>query len=198
MTSVAVNNHLKNRKAAIDPTIPHAGMSSWNVDKLKNRRIVLAIRHMSEDPNRPGADRTISIILHTENAKSVIPAVQKYVLPGTRIQTDDGNAYSSLSAWYEHEVVRHSVEYSTDSGTNNNQAESFMGRMRRAEYGVYHGMRPQYLAFYAAEIAWREDVRHLSVMEKLNDLIRRISSCDISLAYRGYAQGHRLKHEYLG
>lgn len=173
-------------------------MTEQNRKKLQNRRIVLSIRKMSDNSNCPGASRTISLILRAESAAEVVPVIRRYVKPGTRIQTDDGHAYTSLSAWYDHQTVCHSIEYSTDDGINNNQAESFMGRMRRAEYGVYHGMRPQYLAFYAAEIAWREDVRQLSVMKKINDLFRRIFSCDISLAFRGYAQGHRLKHEYLG
>jgi len=70
--------------------------------------------------------------------------------------------------------------------------------MRRAEYGVHHGMRPQYLAFYAAEFAWREMHRAESLGTKFFGLLKMVLSCDISRAWRGYAQGRRLGFEYLG
>lgn len=197
MTTEIANNHLKNRKAGLVPNVSKSSMQQWNLEKLKKRRIILTLRQI--DPNRGvGAVRTITCILKTENADQVIPVIRKYVSPGTLIHTDDGKAYTSLSSWYEHSTVRHSVEYSTDSGVNNNQAESFISRSRRAEYGVYHGMRPTYLAFYAAETAWLEDNRRVSLREKLEKLMHTVLNADISRAFRGYCQGHRLGFEYLG
>lgn len=197
MTSEIANNHLKNRKAALVPNVPKATMNSWNREKLKKRRIILTLRQLGPNPG-DGAVRTITCVVKAEKAEEVIPIIQRYVQPGSTVHTDDGNAFCSLSAWYEHATVRHSVEYSTDTGVNNNQAESFFSRSRRSEYGVYHGMRPTYLAFYAAETAWLDDNRRVSVREKLEKLLRAILSADISRAFRGYCQGHRLGFEYLG
>lgn len=126
-------------------------------------------------------------------------AIRKYIASGTRIHTDDGKAYALLSSMgYIHDTVVHSREYSTDNGVNNNQAESLFSRFRRAEYGIYHGMRPEYLAFYLAEIAWRDDTRKLPKKERFLLLSRKVLGSDISVAFRGYAQGHRLGFEYLG
>lgn len=192
MTSTIANNILRNRKASIVPPKPGVTIEPWNEKKLRNRRIVIVMREA-----RPGG-RTIVAIVMAENQRNVVPLVRKYVTPGAIIQTDDGKAYMPLSSWYSHQTVRHSVEYCTDDGVNNNHAESFFSRMRRAEYGTYHGMRPQYLAFYAAEFGWREMTQKLSLKEKLLGLLTKVLSCDISRAWRGYAQGNRLGFEYLG
>jgi transposase-like protein len=196
MTSDIVNNHLKNRKANIVPN--RSPVEVWNIEKLKNRRIVLALRQIGEKSG-DGGIRTITCILKAESPTEVIQAIKKYVALGTIIHTDDGKAFSSLnSLGYRHKTVRHSVEYSTDDGVNNNQAEAFFSRLRRAEYGTYHGMRPQYLAFYAAELGWRDDCRKNTMKKKFTSLFGRVLGADISFAFRGYCQGRRLPFEYLG
>jgi transposase-like protein len=197
LSSVIANHWLKNRKASIVPLNPVYKMEPWNIEKLKKRRIVFALRQLSGQASQ-GAARTITAVLRSESKGSVIPVIHRCVSKKTVIQSDDGKAFSSLSAWYDHQVVRHSAEYCTDTGVNNNQSESFFSRMRRAEYGTYHGMRPQYLAFYAAEIAWREDSRRMSLRQKFDDLFKKIFECDISKAWCGYIQGRRLGYEYIG
>jgi len=193
--SVIVNNHLKNRKAGMVPNPTHITPS--NLEKLKNRRIVLVLRQMSQ-VKKGGAERTIAIVVQAENSKNVLPVIRRLVAPDAVVWTDDGHAYSSLSAWYEHSAVRHSVEYSTVDGVNNNQAESYFGRFRRSEYGTYHGMRPQYLAFYANEMAWREDMRKSPLSTKFQNLMSKVFRSGISKAWRGYFGGHRLGFEYVG
>lgn len=195
MDSNIINNHLKNRKAGMEPN--RRRIEQWNIDKLKNRRIVLALREIGNKGD--GAVRTITCVLKAESPAEVIRAVQKYVAPGTYIETDDGKAFSALkNLGYKHKAVRHSVEYSTDEGINNNQAEALFSRLRRAEYGVYHGMRPEYLAFYSAEFGWRDDNRKKTMKIKFRSLLSCILRSDISFAFRGYSQGHRLPIEYLG
>ncbi|MGO0790446.1 transposase [Herbaspirillum seropedicae] len=136
-----------------------------------------------------GAIRTITCVLKAESAEEVVRAVQKYVATGTCIETDDGRAFLALkNLGYQHQTVRHSVEYSTEDGVNNNQAEALFSRLRRAEYGVYHGMRLQYLAFYAVEFGWRDDNRKKSLKEKFRSLLRCIFRGDISLASRDTAK----------
>ncbi len=196
MTSEIVNNHLKNRKANIVPGKKY-NREPWNLRKLENRRIVMLLRQVS-DVRGKGATRTISCVVMRESQEEVLKVIPKYVRQGSIISTDDGSAYKFLAGSYEHRSVCHSEEYSNDQGINNNQAESGHSRMRRAEYGVFHGMRPQYLAFYASEIAWRENIRKMPQSVKYQDLFSRIFSCGHSEAFRGYVQGRRLGYEHLG
>lgn len=195
VTSGIVNNKLRNRKANIIPGGQTPKIEPWNWDKLQNRRIAIVMRQIDKNG---GAGRTIVAITMGENTNSVVPLIKKYVDPSAEIWSDDGRAYSRLNARNTHRTVTHSKEYCTDDGVNNNQAESFFSRMRRAEYGVYNGMRHQYFAFYANEFAWRADVCQKSLADKFNNVMQKIFKCGASKAWCGYAQGHRLGFEYMG
>ncbi len=195
MTSSIANNYLRNRKAGMVPGQP---LDPWNAEKFKNRRIILVLRQLFDTGTEKGTLRTITAIVPAETKNHVLPIIMKYVELGATIQTDEGGAFAGLIKDFNHETVRHSAEYSTSSGVNNNQAESYFSRVRRGEYGTYHGMRPQYLACYAAEFAWKEDVKRKTISEKITDLIEKVFRSDISLAFRGYCQGHRLGYEYMG
>lgn len=172
-TAMMVNSKLRNRKAGMVPGNGGFKLESWNQKKLKNRRVVVVMRQLSEVEGR-GAIRSIVTIVEAETARQVIPEIKKYVVPGSTIQTDDGHAYSSLTAWYDHQSVPHSQMYARDDGVNNNQAESYIARLRRSEYGTHHGMRQRHFSLYANEMAWREDVRFLTLRQKFEDLTTKI------------------------
>jgi transposase-like protein len=108
-----------------------------------------------------------------------MPLLKKYVDSSAQVWSDYGSGYSKVSATHEHHAVNHSSEYCTDDGINNNQAESYHSRMRRAEYGVYNGMRQQYFKYYANEFAWRSDMSATkkTQWEKFHDLMQRIFRC---------------------
>ena len=133
-----------------------------------------------------GASKTRIAIGYTENSRVAERVVKEMVKPGSLIMTDENSAYTPLACWYDRKCVEHAKEFSTDDGVNENQAESFFSRLRRAEYGTYHGMRPKYLFDYTQEFAWREDVRRFTEGEKVADLFRRISSNGLSRWWRGY------------
>jgi transposase-like protein len=195
--SYVINNKLKNRKDAIVPDLK-THPESWNIEKLKNRRIVLVLKELPLDPTVRGSLRTITTVVMSENTKSVMDFVLKHVVKGSVIQTDGGNAYKQLPLYYNHQFVNHSVEYQTESGVNNNQAESFISRLRRGEYGIYHGMRPQYFAFYVSECAWREGVKKLTLKEKLANLMTLVMKSKVSKGFTNYCRGQRLANEYIG
>lgn len=190
LDSVAVNARLRSRKAAIDPTIKRADMDSWNREKLKKRRVVLAIRQLAIEPGK-GAVRSTVAILRQESAAAVVPAIRAVVKPGSRMMTDSGNAFSPLVAEFELQMVNHSKQYSTATGVNNNQAESFMSRLRRGEYGVFRGMRPNYFLDYCIEMCWREDYRRRTVRERMQDIFKRARLSGPSMSFAGYFQGFR-------
>ena len=144
-----------------------------------------------------GAIKTRVAIAYTENERAATKLIRQAVEPGSTIMTDENAAYNVLSAWYDHQCVEHSVEFSTIDGVNENQAESYFSRLRRAEYGTYHGFRPKYLMDYAQEFAWREDMRRESEKTKLKDLMRQVFSSGLSQWWRGYWQGHHRAGEYF-
>lgn len=118
-------------------------------------------------------------------------------LPSTRgyYGTDEHKAYSQLKKDYIHHSVEHSKEFATIDGVHNNQAESFFSRLRRSEYGVYHGCRTPYILDYAQEAAWREDNRRVSLKDQFKGLVTSIMGLGESVWWRGYFQGNRRTDE---
>ncbi|MGX8882468.1 IS1595 family transposase [Methylovorus sp. SPW-M1] len=197
--SFVANHWLRNRKDAIVPD-KRTHMESWNLEKLKNRRILLAMSEV--DPYAPrghGSHRTITFVLKVENAASILPLIKKYVTQDAVIMTDSGSAFQPLyrELGIAHARVNHSEEYVRFDGVNNNMAECFFSRIRRGEFGTYNGMRPQYFAFYAAEFVWRNDTRHMTLRQKFEDVFKRIFTRETSKAFCNYNHGHRLGFEYV-
>jgi transposase-like protein len=196
ITSVIVNSRLRNRKASIIPPQKGQILEPWNEEKLRNRRIVLVMREVSPLKGI-GATKTRVVVVHSESSNHVLGPIRTYVDRGATVMTDSSPAYTKLGIWFDHRAVNHSKAYSKD-GVNQNQAESFMARMRRSEFGVLHGMRATYFALYANEFAWREDMRFSSLDQKFRSLMMAVLSCGLSKVWRGYNQGHRLGIEYDG
>lgn len=197
--SFVINNKLRSRKDGIVPD-KSSHPEPWNIEKLKKRRILLAITQCDTTSyDSKGSDRTLCFVMKQENSKSIIPLIEKYVSRDALILTDSGNAFYpiEIELGNRHFQVNHSKEYATDEGVNNNMAESFFSRIRRAEFGTYNGMRPQYFAFYAAEFSWRADVKKMSLGEKFIDLMKRVFTREKSKAFCNYNHGHRLGFEYI-
>lgn len=164
--------------------------------KWKNRRVVMVFREI--DPTKGiGAVKTRVTVVRNESEDSVKQHTDRFIKAGSTVWTDEHKAYNHLSKQHKHETVEHSKEFMTKDGVHNNHAESFFSRLRRSEYGVFHGMRPQYMIDYANEMSWREDMRRKSLLEQLTDLIIRVFSVGESIWWCGYHQGHRRNDEML-
>lgn len=132
-------------------------------------------------------------VLTAETADQVMPVIEDNVVKGSKIMTDECNAYTRLNANYEHEVVNHQIEYSTIDGVNENQAESYFSRLRRYVVGIAHNSRPKYLADIAWEMAWREDVRKKPEGEKTAHVLKSTAANGRSLKWCGYWQRAKLQ-----
>lgn len=168
-----------------------------NAERKKRRRVIIVLRELYPEKGR-GASRTIVYVARTENEADAIAFAQQYVVPGSTIMTDESGAFTQLSRWYDHQSVQHSLEWVNDKGVNDNQAESYFSRLRRSEYGVYHGFRPEYLTDYANEMAWREDARRESMKEKFRGLLASVMTAGNSRWFSGYFQGNRRQAEIFG
>lgn len=188
--SVLVNNRLRSRKDSIVPdksTHPEPS----NLKKLKNRRIVLAMSQLAlNDDGSKGSNRTITFILKKESAELILPLIKKHVSKDALIMTDCGNAFNQIESrlGIRHFSVNHSKCYQDEFGVNNNQAESFFSRIRRAEYGTFNGIGRTYLAFYAAEFAYRNDSKYFGINARFDDLLSKILKSEPSKFFSGYNQ----------
>jgi ISXO2-like transposase domain len=90
--------------------------------------------------------------------------------------------------------INHSEAYSKN-GACTNQAESYISRLRRAEIGQHHHIAGRYLAQYAGEMAWREDMRRTANGTQFNACGRLALGHPPSPAWAGYWQRHRRTEE---
>lgn len=163
----------------------------------EDRRIMIVMRLRGAHKGK-GAVRTRIAIALTESTKTVTAMAQRFASTESVIMSDEDPSYASFSGLFaSHRTINHSIAYSKPDGTNNNQAESFNARMRRAVHGVYLCPSNKYLADYAAEQAWREDVCKMPSGKKLAHLFRIVMGVGMSLWWRGYTHGHHRKVELL-
>ncbi|MGH8147599.1 MAG: IS1595 family transposase [Rhodanobacteraceae bacterium] len=174
---------IKRRLRAINP------QSQGNLRRARNKRVMIAM--VERDQDLGGARRVIVAMCRSENAEDALALARRYIAPGTTIFTDENPAYNALDAYYQHYVVNHSEEYSTLEGVNENLAEAFFSRMRRSQYGIHHGFRPENMELYAWEFAWRETNRRRSQTWKVEQLARWLLSPGYSRRWRGYHGGNR-------
>jgi transposase-like protein len=168
-----------------------------NLHRKRKRRTVFVLREIDPRPGY-GASRTMVSVAMSENETDATEFARRFIANGVVVMTDESGAFAPLSLWTDHRTVVHSREYVSDDGTNDNQAESFFSRMRRGEYGVFHGFRPMYLIDYASEFAWRDDRRRKSVGDSFRHLLASLLSRGHSRWWAGYYQGNRRQAEILG
>lgn len=174
-----------------------------------NRRIIITLREISPEttgeinrysgkPIGKGACRTLVAVCRSENTADIEALVRQHVAHQATIRSDELPAYGNLKLMgYVHQAVNHSEEFSTDEGINQNQAESFFSRMRRACIGVYHRITPKYMLDYATEMAWREDVRRQDTKTQMAALLGRVCNAGLSTDWFNYCRGNKRKAELL-
>ncbi len=116
------------------------------------RQVVVVARE------RGDGGRTLPFIVRQE--ADAVALIRERVAMGSIVHADEAGGWDRLHAYYDVMRINHSVAFSLD-GACTNQAESYFSRLRRAELGQHHHISGKYLAAYAVEMAWREDMRRM-------------------------------------
>ena len=172
------------------------GMTKENYLKRVNKRTVLVVTD-SSGPIDAGSKQVAVAVSYGEREHAIRLLAETYVEPGSLIMTDEAGAYTCLADKWEHASVSHAEMFSNSDGVNDNHAEAFFSRMRRAEYGIFHGYRPLYLHLYAWEAAWRHNHRGLTKREQVEKLLAKCLSMGPSIRFRGYYAGKGVRKETL-
>lgn len=190
MDGAYVNGHVRpaNKKA---DRVDRRLAENQNPDK----RCVFVMR--SRAGVGQGARRTLTFVMKQENQADVKKLAGQFVKKGTVVYADEANAYDPLHAYYDTRRVNHQIEYRSDAGATNNQAESFFSRFRRMQYGQVHKFGNLYLDHYANEAAYREDNRRMSNGEMFGDIVVKCAGSRPSRDFCGYWQGNRRLAERL-
>ncbi|PQA78064.1 IS1595 family transposase [Rhodoferax sp. TS-BS-61-7] len=187
---------LKPDKDFVGPPVPH---KFWKkVQQPADRRMVMVMRQRGVSKGK-GATATRVGIAITESSHTATTLATRFASAESVVLSDEDGSYDAFGRIFkEHKSISHSEAYSDGKGTNNNQAESFNRRMRRAVEGMYLNPSNKYLHEYASEQAWREDTRRMPTGEKLHNLLRVVMFVGPSQSWCGYTQGkHRLEELLL-
>lgn len=170
----------------------------YDKNKRKNpdRRIMLVIRQRSLAKGRGGVATRVGVALG-ETKQTALAMATRYASAESHVISDEDHSYHGFQQRFaQHSQVNHSKEFSRGN-VSNNQAESFNRRMRRAAEGIYLNPSNKYLLDYAAEAAWREDVRRNSTGDKLDNLLKTALSVGPSRWWRGFTHGSHRGDELL-
>lgn len=144
------------------------------------RRVVVVMRERN--------GKTLPFVFRSEDAS--IPTINERVTSGSTIYADDAASWDALHIRFLTKRINHSEAYSKD-GACTNWAESFFSRMRRAEIGIHHRIAGKYLAFYAREMAWREDNRRVTNGQQYLAVTDAALKHSVSRVWAGYWQRYQ-------
>ena len=108
------------------------------------------------------------------NRDTLQPIIQQFVDCGSRIITDELNAYNGLrNLGYDHAVVNHNAEEYANGDIFTNSIEGFWSHFRRMISGCYHDVSDAHLQQYIDEAVYRWNTRKASESERFSDMFSK-------------------------
>jgi transposase len=102
----------------------------------------------------------IARAMEDTRARSIIPLIEKHVLPQSLVMTDEYKAYYRLRhVDFRHEVVRHSVKEYVRGTVHTNSIEGFWSQLKRSINGTFHSVSRKHLQKYVNEFSYRYNRR---------------------------------------
>jgi len=150
------------------------------INQSGKRQVVIALRQ------RDGETKTFVGASEAEGVAHAVAHIER----GSTVHADEASHWDRLAARFPIKRINHKEAYSKD-GACTNQAESFFSRLRRAELGIHHHIAGRYLAAYAGEMAWREDVRRESNGNQFAMLVSATTIAAKSDTWCGYWQSEK-------
>lgn len=99
-------------------------------------------------------------IVTGSGAPTLLPEVERRVLPASAVYSDEWRAYDTLGQrGYEHHRVRHSLGVYVLGDVHTNTIEGFWSLLKRGLSGVYHGVSTKHLQSYMDEYTFRYNNR---------------------------------------
>jgi ISXO2-like transposase domain len=149
-------------------------------NRLGYRKVVVAMRER-------GGQTLAQVFLSEADA---VATIRQRIAKGTIVHADEISAWNPLHASFVMQRINHQDGYSID-GACTNGAESYFSRLRRGELGHHHHIAGPYLARYAQEAAWREDLRRTSNGGQVHGVAALAMRCRPSVDFCGYWQRAR-------
>ena len=138
---------------------------------IKTKTPVFGMMERSAIINANGEIENISnvhaFVVENTNKATLQPIIQQFVVEGSRVITDELNAYNGLSELgYTHAIVNHGVAEYAHGDIFTNSIEGFWSHFRRMIAGCYHDVSDAHLQSYINEAVYRWNTRKMSESER--------------------------------
>jgi transposase-like protein len=98
---------------------------------------------------------------------------------GSTIYTDGHYSYRDLHRFYYHDWVDHSKREWVRGDVHTNNIEGVWAQLKKAIRNAHHSVSAKHLQSYCDEIAYRFNTRHLTEVERFNDMLERCCNKNI-------------------
>jgi transposase-like protein len=140
---------------------------NWNKKEYTKEQRSLAKRNsLSNKTTVQGivqrGGRVVAVTVANQKRVSLLPNVQKYVLPAETVYTDELHSYRTLGTehGYKHDRVNHREGVYVSGDVHTNTIEGFWSLVKSGIRGTYHAVSTNHLQGYLNEYAWRYSHRH--------------------------------------
>jgi transposase-like protein len=105
--------------------------------------------------------KVVAVTAKNVKMHTLLPIVQKHVLPSTNVYTDELSSYNHLQVHgYAHRRIHHSSGIYVSGDVHTNTIEGFWSLLKRGISGVYHAVSAKFLQSYLNEYSFRYNHRN--------------------------------------
>ena len=105
--------------------------------------------------------RVMAVTVPNVARATVMPHIQRRVLPKSTIYTDEYRTYDTLGKQgFEHHRIRHAERIYVSGAVHTNTIEGFWSLVKRGIGSVYHAVSAKHLQGYLNEYVWRYNRRN--------------------------------------
>ena len=144
----------------------------------KTKTPVFGMMERSTIENENGEIENITyvhaFVVENTNRATLQPIIQQFVAEGSRVITDELQAYNGLATLgYTHAVVAHGAEEYANGDVFTNSIEGFWSHFRRMIVGCYHDVSDEHLQQYIDEAVYRWNTRKMSESERFTHMFNK-------------------------
>lgn len=117
--------------------------------------------------------RVIIKTIEDRNQATLNKMVLQYVVPGSTVYTDGWLGYNRLKKHYKHDAVNHSNHEYVRGDVHTNNIEGVWAFFKKNIRNGHHSISGKHVQRYCNEVAWKFNNRHLSTMERFDEMLKR-------------------------
>lgn len=114
------------------------------------------------------------VLIESRNTKSLDDVLLKHIEVGSTVYTDGWSGYSNIKNYFNHEWVNHSLREYVRGDVTTNRVEQFWSYLKKNIIGGHVQVSGKYVENYIDEVVWKYNNRHLTSMQRFDDLLNRI------------------------